>query len=125
MNGKGRLGKAGEDEVCKFLISKGHTILDRNWWCGHLEIDIISLAPDGIHFAEVKSRTAPVQGEPEDAVNAAKQRHVANAARRYIALNRSKLGAELEIWFDVASVVFDGGDVRINYFPGAFVPIYV
>ena len=125
MNGKGRLGKAGEDEVCKFLISKGHTILDRNWRCGHLEIDIISLAPDGIHFAEVKSRTAPVQGEPEDAVNAAKQRHVANATRRYIALNRSKLGAELEIWFDVASVVFDGGDVRINYFPGAFVPIYV
>ena len=72
MNGKGKLGKAGEDEVCKFLISKGHTILDRNWRCGHLEIDIISLAPDGIHFAEVKSRTAPVQGEPEDAVNAAK-----------------------------------------------------
>ena len=125
MNGKGRLGKAGEDEACKFLISNGHTILDRNWRCGHLEIDIISLAPDGIHFAEVKSRTAPVQGEPEDAVNAAKQRHVANAALRYIALNRSKLGAELEIWFDVASVVFDGGDVRINYFPGAFVPIYV
>ena len=125
MNGKGKLGKAGEDEVCKFLISKGHTILDRNWRCGHLEIDIISLAPDGIHFAEVKSRTAPVQGEPEDAVNAAKQRHVANAARRDIALNRSKMVAELEIWFDVASVVFYGGDVRINYFPGAFVPIYV
>ena len=31
MNGKGKLGKAGEDEVCRYLISRGHTILERNW----------------------------------------------------------------------------------------------
>ena len=67
MNGKGKLGKAGEEEVCKWLISKGHTILERNWRAGKQEIDIISLDRDGIHFVEVKSRTAPVQGEPEEA----------------------------------------------------------
>ncbi|MGN1232352.1 MAG: YraN family protein, partial [Candidatus Cryptobacteroides sp.] len=50
MNGKGKLGKAGEDEVCNYLISRGHTILKRNWRSGKQEIDIISLACDGIHF---------------------------------------------------------------------------
>ncbi|MGM9740051.1 MAG: YraN family protein [Candidatus Cryptobacteroides sp.] len=125
MNGKGKLGKAGEDEVCKWLIARGHTILERNWRAGKQEIDIISLAPDGIHFAEVKSRTAPVQGEPEEAVNAVKQRNIVKAARRYMTMKGKELSDSLEIWFDVAAVTFDGGDVRINYFPGAFVPIYV
>lgn len=125
MNGKGKLGKAGEEEVCKWLISKGHTILERNWRAGKQEIDIISLDRDGIHFVEVKSRTAPVQGEPEEAVNPAKQRNIVKAARRFMALKGNELSDNLEIWFDIAAVTFDGGDVRLNYFPGAFVPIYV
>ena len=99
--------------------------MERNWRAGHLEIDIISIAPDGIHFVEVKSRTTPVQGEPEDAVNAVKQKHIAKAALRYITLRKKELGENLEIFLDVAAVTFDGGDVRINYFPAAFVPIYV
>ena len=125
MNGKGKLGKAGEEEVCKWLISKGHTILERNWRAGKQEIDIISLDRDGIHFVEVKSRTAPVQGEPEEAVNPAKQRNIVKAARRYMSMRNSDLADNLEIWFDIAAVTFDGGDVRLNFFPGAFVPIYV
>lgn len=44
MKGKGALGKQGEDEVCQYLIRHGHTILDRNWRYGHLEIDIVTLA---------------------------------------------------------------------------------
>ena len=125
MNGKGKLGKAGEEEVCKWLISKGHTILERNWRAGKQEIDIIYLDRDGIHFVEVKSRTAPVQGEPEEAVNPAKQRNIVKAARRFMTLKGNELSDNLEIWFDIAAVTFDGGDVRLNYFPGAFVPIYV
>ena len=125
MNGKGKLGKAGEEEVCKWLISKGHTILERNWRAGKQEIDISSLDRDGIHFVEVKSRTAPVQGEPEEAVNPAKQRNIVKAARRFMTLKGNELSDNLEIWFDIAAVTFDGGDVRLNYFPGAFVPIYV
>lgn len=124
MNGKGKLGKAGEDEVCHYLIDRGHTILKRNWRSGKQEIDIISLTSDGIHFVEVKSRTAPVQGEPEEAVNAVKQRNMVKAARRFISAKEDELSGSLEIWFDVAAVTFDGGDIRINYFPGAFVPIY-
>lgn len=89
MKGKNALGRHGEDETCQYLIDHGHTILERNWRYGHLEIDIISLAGDGIHFVEVKSRTAPVQGEPQEAVTASKQRHIAAAAGKYMSMNRS------------------------------------
>lgn len=37
------LGRRGEDVACEFLTGKGHTIVQRNFRAGHLEIDIISL----------------------------------------------------------------------------------
>lgn len=124
MKGRGEFGRRGEDEACMYLVSQGHTILERNWRCGHLEIDVITLAGDGIHFVEVKSRVAPVQGEPQDAVTAAKQQHIASAARRYLSKKSPVLGNDLEVLFDVAAVTYDGDNVEINYFPSAFVPIY-
>lgn len=124
MKGKGALGKQGEDEVCQYLIRHGHTILDRNWRYGHLEIDIVSLAPDGIHFVEVKSRVVPVQGDPQDAVNAKKQKNIAVAAGKYMSMKENTLGSGLEVWFDVAAVVYDRGSMTVNYFAGAFIPIY-
>lgn len=97
MKGKNALGRHGEDETCQYLIDHGHTILERNWRYGHLEIDIISLAGDGIHFVEVKSRTAPVQGEPQEAVTASKQRHIASAAGKYMSMKQKYLGSDLEV----------------------------
>ena len=41
-NSRGELGRLGEDIACRYLENLGHTILDRNWRWGHLEIDIIS-----------------------------------------------------------------------------------
>ena len=58
-NYRGSLGKKGEDIACSLLEGKGHTILERNWRCGHLEIDIISIAPDGIHFVAPNSYAEP------------------------------------------------------------------
>ncbi len=125
MKGKNALGRHGEDETCQYLIDHGHTILERNWRYGHLEIDIISLAGDGIHFVEVKSRTAPVQGEPQEAVTASKQRHIAAAAGKYMSMKQKYLGRDFEVWFDVAAITYDGAQVEFRYFPAAYVPIYL
>lgn len=101
-------------------------ILERNCRRGHLEMDIISLDGDGVHFVEVKSRTAPVSAAPQENVTAAKQRNIAAGALRY--LNTAKderLARDLEVNFDVIAVVFDGGKTLVEYFPRAFTPIYV
>jgi len=125
MRGRITLGKKGEYEACRYLMDRGHTILEQNWRSGHLEIDIISLACDGIHFVEVKSRVAPLQGEPQDAVNALKQSRIARAANKYLALKAKNIGTDNEVWFDVVAIVYDKGESTLSYFPAAYMPICV
>ena len=73
------LGKAGEDLACRYLEGKGHRILERNYRSGHLEIDIITVDADGIHFVEVKARQKSIQAPPQDNVGAAKQKKIVKA----------------------------------------------
>ena len=117
-------GKRGEDEACRYLENLGHLILARNWRGGRVELDIISLGPDGLHFVEVKSRTAPCLAPPEINVNYVKQIHISSAAGRFLnTVGRGKFGGS-EVFFDVITVVFDGPSIVIEYFPHAFIPMY-
>lgn len=120
------LGRRGEDIACEFLTGKGHIIVQRNFRSGHLEIDIISLDRNGVHFVEVKSRVAPVAVSPEENVTAAKQKKVADAALRYLHTSKDKrLSADLEVSFDVVAVTFDGGGEIVEWFPNAYYPMYL
>lgn len=120
------LGRRGEDVACGFLSGKGHTIVERNYRSGHLEIDIITLDKDGVHFVEVKSRVAPVAVSPEENVTAAKQKKVADAALRYLHTSKDKrLSADFEVSFDVVAVTFDGGGEIVEWFPNAYYPMYL
>ena len=78
-NHRQELGKTGEDLACRYLESKGHRILERNYRSGHLEIDIISLDADGIHFVEVKTRRDSIQAPPQDNVGKVKQDRIVKA----------------------------------------------
>lgn len=118
------IGIKGEEEACNYLRKLGHTILDRNWRSGHLEIDIISSDPEGLHFVEVKSRTAPAMAEPELNVDYAKQRKIVKAALSYVRQG-SKARPDQEMFFDVVSVVFFNDRSEIEYYPKAYIPIYV
>lgn len=120
------LGRRGEDVACEFLTGKGHIIVQRNFRAGHLEIDIISLDRNGVHFVEVKSRVAPVMVSPEENVTMSKQRKVADAALRYLNTAKDKrISGDLEVNFDVVAVTFDGGKEIVEWFPNAFYPMYL
>ena len=116
------LGQVGEQMACDFLLTRGHHILDRNWHAGHLEVDIVSEAPDGIHFVEVKTRKAPVTSTLSDQINTVKQKRISAAAVKY--MHKKSLNGR-EIYFDVVSVLFDGQDTFVKYFPQAWIPMYV
>ena len=117
-----RIGQAGEQMACDFLETQGHQILDRNWHTGHLELDIVSEASDGVHFVEVKARTAPVTTTVRDQVNVVKQKRISAAAGQY--LNKKHMEGK-EIFFDIVSVLFDGQETVVRYFPQAWIPMYV
>ena len=121
---RAKVGRMGEDIVCEYLTGLGHTILERNWRTGHLEVDIISLAPDGMHFVEVKTRVAPSMVPPEENVRSAKRHRMAKAAGLYLAQKEENLPGSVEAFLDVATVVLGEGQALVEYFPGAYVPIY-
>ena len=108
--------------ACDFLETRGHQILDRNWRAGHLEIDIVSEGPDGLHFVEVKARTTPVTTSVSDQVNPVKQKRISAAALQYL---KKKHMSGKEIFFDIVSVLFDQGETRVRYYPQAWIPMYV
>ena len=119
------LGKQGEDIACRLLEGMGHTILARNWRSGHLEIDIISLDSTGIHFVEVKTRRLNVQAPPEENVNRAKQRRIASAAGRFLKSGKGLPYGDHECSFDIVAVTFEGGQANTEWFPQAYIPMYL
>ena len=124
---KPTVGRKGEEEACGYLSRNGHRILARNWRGGHLELDIVTLLGSELHIVEVKSRVAPVMAEPEQNVRRDKQRRMVAAANAFLhSADRKALPADLEIIFDVMSVVFfgTGADFEIEYYPNAFIPLY-
>lgn len=124
MDTKKQIGRIGEEAVCGYLQAKGHTILERNWRTGHLEVDIISLNKDGIHFTEVKTRVAPLSADPLESIRRDKQANISKAAVKYVSGHRKQVG-DAEIWLDVASVVLDGGETTVEYMAGAYIPVHI
>ena len=123
-NHRRKLGKLGEDLSCEWLLQHGHTILERNWRSGHLEIDVITFDAEGIHFVEVKTRKESIQAPPQDNVNHTKQKRLATAAKAFLNRSESLPYSDMECFFDIIAVTFHGSAYEINWIPQAYIPIY-
>lgn len=77
-------GQAGEDFAVKQLKKLGWRILERNWRCGRLELDIIGLHQGVLIFAEVKTRSHGGLTRPDEALTPAKQERLIRAAAGYL-----------------------------------------
>jgi len=116
---KSETGRRGEEIALDWLKSRGFGLLDRNWRCGHKELDLVMESEDRVHIVEVKTLTPPLLIRPFEKVDGLKQSHLAAAARNYIARNHIRK----EVQFDVVSVVLDGDSWELEYIPEAFIPI--
>ena len=93
-------GRYGEDEACKYLISKGWKIVDRNWRFSHYEIDIIAKNEEYLIFVEVKTRKYyenSLYGTAAQAVTYRKKQNIIKAAQVYLAWHPTDLQARLDI----------------------------
>ena len=124
-NHRQELGRLGEDMACRHLERCGHRILARNWRSGHLEIDIISLDADGIHFVEVKARKNNIQAAPQDNVGFRKQSRITKAALSFLKSRDGIPYGSHDCSFDVIAVTFKGEEATIEMIPQAYIPIYL
>ncbi len=111
-----KIGSEGEDAVLRYLLERGMLLMERNWRHNHLEVDLIMLASDGVHFVEVKTRTAPVLIEPQMSVNRLKRHFLLKAASAYV----SGHGIDRDSHFDIASVVLFPHGPEITFIRDAF-----
>ncbi len=117
---KGYSGGFAEEVVVRYLINKGHKIIERNYRCPVGEIDIISQKDEYICFVEVRSRTDSVYGKPYETVTYPKQRKISKTAKFFISQNPQYFN-KFSFRFDVASVLFgEDTDGSIEYIEGAF-----
>ncbi|MCX6170043.1 MAG: YraN family protein [Ignavibacteriales bacterium] len=81
---KRKTGNYGEDLACKFLQQLGYQIVERNYFYGHGEIDIIVKDKDELVFIEVKYRTNDEYGPPELSISKGKQKLIRRTAEAYL-----------------------------------------
>ena len=84
---KKKVGRWGEEIAAAYLLKKGYSIIDRNFFTPEGEIDIIALHEEKeeqvLIFVEVKTRTSEKFGYPEEAVTSKKLNRMLKAIDRY------------------------------------------
>lgn len=113
-----QLGRSGEQEAIRHLTESGYTIMETNYTTRFAEIDIIAASRDCLVFVEVKARTSLKKGFPREAVHAAKQHKIIQAAQHFLKTHPPAAGRHIR--FDVMEIFFEPDQTRINHIPHAF-----
>ncbi len=117
------LGKRGEDVALEYLLRRGMKLLERNWRSGHKELDLVMEEERFIRIVEVRSRNFPAQIDPFESVDTAKRKKIIQAAKGFVAANRSRTKGK-EVVFDVVSILFNGELFKVEYMREAFAPTW-
>lgn len=110
-------GRWGEDIAAEYLAANGYAIADRNWRCGHYEIDIVAYKGSRIIFVEVKTRSDNDE-DPLEAVDKDKTSRLIRAAVVYI----NTYEIDHDIQFDLIAINGTSSDYAIEHIPDAFIP---
>lgn len=113
------IGKWGENLACKYLEENNYKVIERNFLCRQGEIDIIAkdIAKQECVFIEVKTRTNFKYGNPSEAVNRKKLKHIKQTANYYIYKNSIN---NIAVRFDVIEVYIQEQNCKINHIKQVF-----
>ena len=106
------IGDLGEGVVCRYLKTKGYTILDQNYLKKWGEIDIIARKGNKLHFIEVKSKQKEYKDwdlessyRPEENVHEKKLKRLWRTLESY--LLEKNVSEDTEWQIDVYTVYLD------------------
>lgn len=111
------IGIIGEKEAARFLRKIGYVILSQNFYTREGEIDIVAKDKNEYIFIEVKTRVSKKYGNPVEAVNKAKEKHILLSSKYYIYKYRLQ---NKFIRFDIIEVYIDGKNKFINHIKNVF-----
>lgn len=109
---KKELGNLGENIACEYIEKRGYKIIERNFRCYNGEIDIIAKDKDELVFIEVKTRTGDKYGQPIEAVDINKTKHIYRSAEYYVYKNNIK---DIPIRLDIIEILIIKNKIKIRY----------
>ena len=118
-------GRLGEEIACRFLISKGFKLIERNYQKKWGEIDIIANKHNELHFIEVKSvsremddfnvtRETSDKYRPEDNIHLAKIKRISRTIQSYLSFK--DISPETSWCFDAVTVKLDMKNKKAKVF---------
>jgi putative endonuclease len=110
------LGKNGENLAAAHLIKNGYQILARNFIYQRAEVDIIAKKDDILAVVEVKTRSTPDFGDPQDFVKKKQIDQLVKAIDHYV--NEHQL--EVEVRFDIIAIIKNNAGTRLEHLENAF-----
>lgn len=110
------LGKKGEQLAVDFLLNKGYKILERNYRYQKAEIDIIARLNNTLCAVEVKTRSTPDFGNPQDFVKPKQIQQLIKAIDFYVIEN----DLDVEVRFDIVAIIKNKLGTKIEFFENAF-----
>lgn len=110
------LGNKGERLAVEFLKKKGYEILERNYRYQKSEVDIIAKINEVLVAIEVKTRSTPDFGNPQDFVKPKQIQSVVKAVDQYITEN----DLDVEVRFDIVAIIQNTLGTQIEHLEDAF-----
>lgn len=111
-----KLGKKGEDLAVEYLQLKEYEILERNYRYQKAEVDIIAKRDHTLIAAEVKTRSTPEFGDPQEFVKPKQIQQLVKAMNHYVEEN----ALEVEVRFDIVAIIQNKLGTRIEHIQDAF-----
>ena len=115
---KKNIGTLGENFVADYLSAKGYSILKVDYRLKFGQVDIIARDDKYLCFIEVKFRNDPKYGEPQEAVNRSKQKHICNVSKFYLYSKYKSF--DVPVRYDVIAVSPNDSIYTFNWIKNAF-----
>ncbi|NJW52241.1 YraN family protein [Salinimicrobium oceani] len=110
------LGKKGEDMAVAFLLKNGYEVVARNFMYQKAEVDIIARKGDILAVVEVKTRSTPDFGDPQDFVKKKQINQLVKAIDHFV--NEHHLNVEVR--FDIIAIIKNKAGTRMEHLEDAF-----
>lgn len=110
------LGKKGEDLAVDYLLQKGYKIVARNFVFQKAEVDIIARKGNVLAIVEVKTRSTPDFGNPQEFLKGRQIQRIVKAVDYFV--NEHKMNVEVR--FDIVAIIKNKAGTKLEHLEDAF-----
>ncbi len=111
------LGNQGEELAVAHLLKKEYQILVRNYTYLKGEIDIIARLKNTIVIVEVKTRSTPDFGDPQDFLKPGQIKRLVETAHHFVEELEEQ---DLEVRFDIIAIIKNKAGTQVQHLEDAF-----